>query len=153
MTNLIHRQGDIFSTDARVIGHGVNLRGVMGAGIAAQFAQRFPDMLPGYRAACENNELHLGSLMSWEVPVAWGPSFYVLNIATQVNPGPNADYEAVSKGVAQAIGWCGWMKIGTLALPRIGSGIGGLNEEIVESILLYHAQRSDVDIELWTFTG
>lgn len=151
MTKLIHRKGDIFTTNARAIGHGVNLRGVMGAGIAAQFAKRFPDMLPGYRHACESGELYLGALMSWEVPSAWGQSFYVLNIATQTDPGANADYKAVFDGVAQAVGWCGWMKFDTLALPRIGSGIGGLDEGIVESILLYHAQRTDVDIELWTY--
>ncbi len=38
-----------------------------------------------------------------------------------------------------------------LALPRIASGIGGLDEPVVEAILGSLAARTRVDIELWTY--
>lgn len=41
--------------------------------------------------------------------------------------------------------------IDTLALPRIGSGIGGLDEGKVEGILWSLATILRTDIELWTY--
>ena len=92
MTSLIHREGDIWNTHARAIGQGVNLRGVMGAGIALQFKTRFPAMYEEYRTLCRGNRFPPGEVHIWDVPpVQEGePQRFIFNIATQVEPGANA---------------------------------------------------------------
>lgn len=151
MTKLIHRQGDIFATNARAIGHGVNTHGAMGAGIALQFKNRFPEMYEAYREDCKNGSLKGGEVMPWSIKSSWGSDLMVFNIASQEAPGANATYDFLVSGVKTATDICALIGIPTLALPRIGSGIGGLDEQVVEVILDALAQRTSVDIELWTY--
>lgn len=153
MTNLIHRKGDIFTTNARAIGHGVNTHGVMGAGIALQFKNRFPKMYEAYREDCKNGKLRGGEVMPWAIGTDWGSDLMVFNIASQESPGDNATYDFLVSGVKTAIDICVLIGIPVLALPRIGSGIGGLDEAIVEGILESLAKRTAVDIELWTYAS
>ena len=151
MTNLFHRKGDIFTTNARAIGHGVNTRGVMGAGIALEFKRRFQDMYEDYRTLCVSGNFTGGDVMPWSIKSSWGSDLMVFNIASQESPGANASYDFLVKGVKHALDICELVGQPLLALPRIGSGIGGLDEDIVEGILLSLAARTRVDIELWTY--
>jgi O-acetyl-ADP-ribose deacetylase (regulator of RNase III) len=153
MTKLIHRYGDIFTTTSRAIGHGVNTVGVMGAGIAAQFSKRFPEMFEAYREACSNRTLEPGGVFSWSLKTPWGQPALVLNIASQELPGANASYDLLIGGVAAALQKCDEVGIETLALPRIGSGIGGLDQRMVEVVLTEVALRYRADIELWTYNA
>lgn len=150
MTKLIHRTGDIFTTNARAIGHGVNVKGAMGAGIALQFKNRFPEMHDEYKALCAAGKLRGGEVMPWNIDTPWGTAM-VMNIASQIQPGADASYDLLVGGVKLALDICELAGIERLALPRIGSGIGGLNEAIVEAILGVLAAQSLVDIELWTY--
>jgi ADP-ribose 1''-phosphate phosphatase len=49
-----YRTGDIFSyhSKKRVIAHAVNCQGVWNAGIALEFANRYPDMFMRYKSLC-----------------------------------------------------------------------------------------------------
>lgn len=148
MTKLIHKTGDIFQTDADAIGHGVNTHGLMGAGIARQFRQILPKMYEAYHEACKSGALLPGGVFPWrEVD----KHIHVMNIASQEKPGANASYDLLVSGVKIALEWCDTYGLKTLALPRIGSGIGGLDEKVVEAILTALAENSPVDIELWTY--
>lgn len=154
MTKLIHREGDIFTTQARGIGHGVNLMGQMGAGIAAQFSSRLPDMYAEYQGICARGALAPGDVHVWDFPVTEGqPSRHIFNISSQVAPGANARYSLVLKGVGRALRRADALNLGTLALPRIGGKIGGLKDEKVEGILEALAELFETDIELWTYPG
>ncbi|UDL16399.1 ADP-ribosyltransferase [Microbacterium phage Zooman] len=154
MTKLIHREGDIFTTEARGIGHGVNLMGQMGAGIAAQFSARLPAMYEEYKDICARGALAPGDVHVWDFPVEAGqPSRHIFNISSQVAPGANAHYSLILKGVGRALRRADALGIGTLALPRIGGKIGGLEDTKVEGILHALAELYETDIELWTYPG
>lgn len=146
MTDLTHKTGDIFQSSAGAIGHGVNTRGLMGAGIARQFRQKYPDMYQAYYESCADGSLRPGGVFPWKAP-----GRVIMNIASQQEPGASASYDMLISGVKIALEWCDTYGIETLALPRIGSGIGGLDEAVVEGILIALAEKSPVDIELWTF--
>jgi O-acetyl-ADP-ribose deacetylase (regulator of RNase III) len=124
MGTLVHHTGDIFTTQSKGIGHGVNVAGVMGHGIAVQFKQRFPDMYSAYNTLCRQGHLLPGETMIWEP----APGLFVYNIASQ------ADENGLT----------------TIALPRIGSGIGGLNEREVELLLSQTVAPFKTSIEIWT---
>lgn len=148
MTNLIHKTGNIFHTDALGIGQGVNTQGAMGAGIAKQFKELLPSMYQSYREACKIGDLLPGGVHIWESAM---PGRFVYNIASQDLPGPNARMEWLESGVKAALKHAEDAKLEKIALPRIGSGIGGLDEREVQTLLERLASESEVDIELWTY--
>ncbi len=152
MTQLIHRKGDIFTSTARAIGHGVNTQGVMGAGIAVGFRSRFEQMYRDYKTICEHGEFVGGDVFTYAFTTG-GESqpYFIYNIASQEQMGSNANIEFLIDGVILALQHAESESIPFIALPRIGSGIGGLNEREVEGALNALARISTVDIELWTY--
>ncbi len=121
--------GDLFLSRAQTIGHGVNTRGRMGAGVAVDFRRRFPEMYKEYRRRCHNDELAAGSYFLWTQSDPW-----VLNLATQAElAGASRPFvrDALSLLAAryEAEG------ITSLALPRIAAGLGGLSWGEVKSLL------------------
>ena len=154
MSKLIHQTGDIFSTTARGIGHGVNVSGVMGAGIAVQFKNRFPEMYVLYRANCLDGRISPGDTFVWPIVLHEGAKpLFVYNIASQERPGADATLDWLGQGVIKALAHAEQFGLDKIALPRIGSGIGGLDEAEVEALLTVIAESSPVDIELWTYNG
>lgn len=151
MTNLTHVTGDIFSSEALGMGQGVNIRGVMGSGIAVQFRNRFPDMYQAYRAACLSGQVETGKTLIWPFyDKADGVNRFIYNITSQDDPGPNAQLEWLEMGTKASLEHARDSGIDRIALPRIGSGVGGLDQDDVEALLVRLAGLYTVDIELWT---
>lgn len=146
---VIEREGDLFTTDAQAIGHGVNCAGLMGAGIAVKFREKFPEMYRYYLSLCQAGLLRPGSVY----PYYTGDDVTVYNIASQASPGADARYPWLVTGVMKALESCETMGYDRLALPYIGAGIGGLDRDEVRKRLAECAEASPVDIELWDFKG
>jgi O-acetyl-ADP-ribose deacetylase (regulator of RNase III) len=138
-------QGNLFDSDATAIGHGVNIDGLMGAGIAKQYARLFPQMYLNYRALCNARNLHAG-----EVYVHQTPNLTIYNIASQDRPGRNARLEWLEAGVDAALWHAADMGHSILALPRIGCGIGGLLWQDVRLILERLDGLYSTTLEIWT---
>src|SRR5215218_6932182 len=54
------RTGDLFTSSAHTLVNPVNTVGVMGAGLAAEFRRRFPDLDADYRRRCAAGQVRLG---------------------------------------------------------------------------------------------
>lgn len=142
----VSRQGDLFTSEADAIGHGVNCRGLMGAGIALQFRSRYPDMYYEYKKLCVEDLLKPGQIYPYRAH-----DRTVINIASQEYPGPDASYEWLVTGVRSALRYCTERGLQSLALPRIGCGIGGLDWVSVELLLSTLAEeRPSVSLEIWS---
>jgi O-acetyl-ADP-ribose deacetylase (regulator of RNase III) len=114
-------EGDLFEMGFPALGHGCNCQGVMGAGIASVFAKRWPKMVVEYRQFCQEGDATPGDFYPYP---ADGVMIY--NLLTQVLTGADAKVEYIQTAVAAAIEDCKAEGISTLAIPRIGCGIGGL---------------------------
>jgi O-acetyl-ADP-ribose deacetylase (regulator of RNase III) len=121
--------GDLFSSGAQTLGHGVNCRGRMGRGIATEFKARFPAMFKEYRRRCHSGELQPG-----EVYLEKGTTPWVLNLATQATTG-GARLEYIEQCACWVADHHEREGIVNLALPRLGSGLGGLEWSDVEGVL------------------
>lgn len=121
----------MFTSDAPALGHGVNCVGVMGAGVAKQFKEKFPHNYINYRGACQTKVLKPGM-----VHVNKENGRFILNMATQNMPGADARYsrvfEAALNGANGAVG----RGIDRVAIPEIASDIGGLKWDSVRQVLL-----------------
>jgi hypothetical protein len=134
---VIKRTGDVFTTEAAFLGHGVNLRGVMGAGVAKTVREKYPNTYTAYKEMTDKGELGLGFYLACRED-----GITIFNLATQLYPGPDARYDAVFGScfrAAQDISYkC---KSGTdgrrpvMAIPHIASDIGGLEWSKVEKLL------------------
>jgi O-acetyl-ADP-ribose deacetylase (regulator of RNase III) len=112
-------KGDLFASDYKIVGHGCNSVGVMGAGFALQISKRYPDLVPVYRQMCVDKTFQPGSAFLWEGKV--------LNLGTQYFPGRNARPEWVRESLERALSNTDIQLVGELSIPKIGCGIGGLD--------------------------
>lgn len=130
---IIYKKGNLLDTDIKVIVHGCNAQGVMGAGIAKQIALKFPNAYKVYRKAYLENTLDLGS-------VHWADctSHIIGNAITQEYYGRGSiqvQYIHIKEAmfeVEQVLSVEGYDKV---ALPKIGAGLGGGNWSIIENII------------------
>lgn len=108
--------------------HGANCRKVMGAGIAKQIKQKYPE---AYYAD-----------IYFELPEGlWRLGKYstthdcsIINLYTQDEPGSNASLEAITLGLRLLADEV-FTKDCLIGLPLIGCGIGGLKWTDVKSII------------------
>jgi O-acetyl-ADP-ribose deacetylase (regulator of RNase III) len=149
MGNLIEYSGKLFETKANIVGQGVNIKGLMNAGIAKEFGNRFPDMKREYVDICHANNFLAGTTWVWEDPKS---DYIVLNIASQDLPGKHATISFLREGISDAITQLlsAYNDVEVIALPRIGCGIGGLYWDDVKVVLDEAADAFDIDIEVWT---
>lgn len=148
MSNIVHFKGNIFDTTAAAIGHGVNLQSNMAGGIAAQIAQKYPEVFEFYKEICATGEFTLGQTL----PAITNDGGWILNMATQVLPGADARIEAIEPSLREALDFMSDAALERLALPQIGSGIGGLEWHHVLAIIeRVAADYPEVIIELWTY--
>lgn len=112
--------------------HGVNLNGVMGAGIAKGFKGLWPQMYESYRSECRLKIVKLGDARLYEVPMGddnrYTEKIYrVVNLFTQPRPGPYADAVALALSVERM---CSLVVEGEIVMPLVGSGLGGLPSDV-----------------------
>lgn len=146
----VHKVGDIFTTTMPAIGHGVNTYAMMGAGIAAIIAKKFPAVLEPYKKACWSKELVPGGFQA--VKVEEGPDFYIFNLASQQKPGRDARVEWIESSMEEAINYAKENGLVGFALPRIGSKIGGLDwhTEVKPAVERIASREESLTIELWS---
>jgi len=148
MTKLIHKTGDLFTSDAPAYAHGVNTFGRMGAGIAKGFRALDEEMFQAYVVECKEGRLNPGGLMVW-APDDGRKTIY--NAASQDKPGAYAKIEWLRSAmwlVAEDADRRGYDRV---AIPMIGTGIGGLDWPPVEAYLRGIAQSHKVDFEIWEY--
>lgn len=146
---MIEMHGNIFDTEQNHIGHGVNLLGLMGGGIAAQFKLRYPQNYLKYRTACMTGQLGVG-----EILVTKHRDLFIHNIASQNKPGPHARYDWLVSGLQESVKTLLSYEDGSLlAIPEIGAGIGGLKWSTVHLLLLgIEAEHNAGDLfEVWHY--
>lgn len=149
---MIERNGDLFASAATYLGHGVNCKGVMGAGIAKTFKEKYPKNYAEYRRACERGELTPGAILAYPEN-----GKVIVNMASQNNPGADATYLALFHALyrfshnasrPERIAKFG----NTIAIPEIGCGIGGLAWLVVkDTILLVENIYPDIEYEVWHY--
>jgi O-acetyl-ADP-ribose deacetylase (regulator of RNase III) len=141
------RKGNLFEADdLDALAHGVNCKGVMGAGIAKEFARRWSDILPPYREFCQGASVPLGA--------AWlyiaGDGTLIFNLTTQRRPGPDAKLRWVAQAVGNMLEQAELTGVKRIGMPRIGCGIGGLEWVEVRMIVELLANESPVEVVVFS---
>ena len=130
---MILREANLFEVDTDAIAHGCNLAGRMGAGVAKQWRQKFPEAYTEYAARCASGHFKLGSYHGF-----MEAGYIGFNLGTQVFPGAHADASAIGQALASVSHYIHeyQLPLKTIGIPRIGCGIGGLTWDKVEPMIL-----------------
>ena len=125
-----YKIGDIFEEDAEALVNSVNCVGIMGRGIALQFKNVFPDNFKAYKDACDRGEVKPGQVFVYESGQLTNPR-YILNFPTKRHWRAKSRMEDIESGLASLIREIEARGIRSIAMPPLGSDLGGLRWEDV----------------------
>lgn len=120
------RTGDILESNAEALVNTVNCVGVMGRGIALQFKNKFPENFRAYAAACERGAVQPGRMFVFATGWVTGPKF-IINFPTKRHWRGKSRLEDIEAGLIALREVIRERKIASVALPPLGSGLGGLD--------------------------
>jgi len=118
--------GDILTDDSEALVNTVNCVGVMGRGIALQFKRAWPDNFKAYEAACKRDEVQPGRLFVFETGQLTPPR-YIINFPTKRHWRGKSRIEDIETGLVSLRELIEARGIRSIALPPLGSGLGGLD--------------------------
>lgn len=121
-----YRTGDILQADVVALVNTVNCVGIMGRGIALQFKNVFPENFKAYEMACRRGDVQPGQLFVFETGSLTNPK-YIINFPTKRHWRGKSRMEDIDSGLAALIDEIRKRHIQSIAIPPLGSGLGGLN--------------------------
>lgn len=118
--------GDILKCEADALVNTVNCVGVMGRGIALQFKNAFPENFKAYEAACKREAVQPGRMFVFETGQLTPPRF-IINFPTKRHWRGKSRIEDIEAGLVDLIKVVRDKGIRSIAIPPLGSGLGGLD--------------------------
>lgn len=124
--------GDILRADVEALVNTVNCVGIMGRGIALQFKNAFPENFKAYAAACARDEVQPGKMFVVETHSFTNPR-YIINFPTKRHWRGKSRLEDIEAGLRDLVSEIENRRIRSIAIPPLGSGLGGLEWSVVRS--------------------
>ncbi len=121
-----YKTGDILTENAEALVNTVNCVGIMGRGIALQFKNAFPENFKAYAAACKRNEVQPGRMFVFKTGRLTNPR-YIINFPTKRHWRGKSRMADIDAGLAALAEEIRSRDIRSIAIPPLGSGLGGLD--------------------------
>jgi O-acetyl-ADP-ribose deacetylase (regulator of RNase III) len=132
MTMIEFTKGDLLAADVEALVNTVNCVGIMGRGVALQFKERFPANFRAYEAACRRDEVQPGRMFVFETGTLTTPKF-IINFPTKRHWRGKSRIEDIESGLIALAAEIRNRRISSIAIPPLGSGLGGLDWTNVRS--------------------
>lgn len=130
---------DLFSSKADALVNPVNCVGFMGRGLAKEFKKRFPECFEPYVRACKERKLIPGRLMFIRLqiePDLFKPSRpAVILFPTKDHWRGKSHIDWIKQGLTFLRSRYAEWELSSVAMPRIGCGLGGLDWESVRPLI------------------
>lgn len=133
--------GNMFEVDADILINTVNCVGVMGAGVALAFKNKYPDMYKEYKQYCNLGLISPGKLHIWN-----NDDKTIINFPTKRNWRNKSKYEDIQSGLLALKEYLSTVGSSRVALPALGCGHGGLDWKIVSKMISDNLGDIDLDI-------
>lgn len=141
--------GDILKSNAEALVNTVNCVGIMGRGIALQFKNAFADNFDAYARACEANDVQPGRMFVFERRRLDNPRF-IINFPTKRHWRGKSRIEDIEAGLVDLVRVIKERNIRSIAIPPLGSGLGGLDwRQVRPRIERALAAVPDVDVSIY----
>lgn len=139
--------GDLFQSGVEALVNPVNCVGVSGAGLALEFKRRFlgPNQL--YCAACRDRKIVPGKV--FVVHIATFVLRYIVYFPTKLHWKNPSDLSYISSGLDSLAFEIDNYKIQSIAIPKLGCGLGGLNWSDVKSLIV--DKLNDLNVKIMVY--
>lgn len=131
---IVEATGNLLTAPTEAQVNTVNTAGVMGAGVALQFRQAYPEMFRAYAKACKAGEVQPGRMHVFERATFENPKF-IINFPTKRHWRGKSRIEDIEAGLRELVAVVHRLRIKSLALPPLGCGNGGLNWALVRPMI------------------
>lgn len=151
MATFIDKEGSIFESGADVLVCPVNcIPGVMGKGLALEFAKRWPELKSAHRHACQAvRHLRPGMVTTTGVGAGVG-RVCIMFFPTKHHWGNPSKIEYIRDGLADMRRWGDPPDpFKSFAIPAIGCGLGGLRWEDVRPLIVEALAPLDITVMLY----
>jgi len=137
----------------------VNTVGVMGKGLALQFAERFPGLLPRYKWRCNVTYPHDPSYrfragMTWLCRSGgWNPEWdkWIICFATKGHWRVLSELEYIETGLQKIARLYEIQGITSIAFPKLGCGLGRLAWPDVKLLFDKYLDLIDIPVEVYIY--
>jgi O-acetyl-ADP-ribose deacetylase (regulator of RNase III) len=147
------KTGNILADHAEALVNTVNCVGIMGRGIALQFKHAFPENFKFYKQACDRHEVQPGRMLVFENSQLGNPRF-IINFPTKRHWRGKSRIEDIDSGLQSLVHEIDNRNIRSIAVPPLGSGLGGLNwAEVRPRIERALGSLSDVRVAIYEPNG
>ena len=148
-----YRTGDILKSDAEALVNTVNCVGIMGRGIALKFKNAYPKNFKAYKAACAREEVQPGRMFVFKTDSLTHPR-YIINFPTKRHWRGKSRMEDIETGLQTLAEEIRRLDIRSIAIPPLGSGLGGLDWQDVRSRIEAALQKlNNVHVTVFEPTG
>ena len=144
--------GDILLSRAAAIAHGVSPNDNFGQGLALSLREQWPALYQDFRHFCKTQKAEAGGLWTW----AGADGRRIVNLFTQEPPKSagghpgRATLQHVGHALRALHGVVEAEKISSLALPRLATGVGGLEWSAVQPLLEKHLGSLKIPVIVYT---
>lgn len=121
-----YKTGNILAEDVEALVNTVNCVGIMGRGLALQFKNIFPANFKFYADSCKREEVQPGRMLVFETGQMTNPR-YVINFPTKRHWKGKSRIEDIEAGLIALAEEIRLRNIQSIAIPPLGSGLGGLD--------------------------
>ena len=147
-----HTQGDILRDESEAVVNTVNCVGVMGRGIALQFRNAYPANFRAYAKACQKGGVQLGQMFVQETGEL-APR-YIINFPTKRHWRGRSRMEDIDAGLKALVDTLRAKHIRSVAIPPLGSGLGGLAwNEVQPRIVAALSELPEVRVTIYEPAG
>lgn len=129
MLVIVQGSGDLLDADVDALVNAVNCVGVMGKGLALQFKQRFPAYFAAYAAACAAGEVRLGRVHVVSLERCF------ISFPTKGHFRSRSRLPDIAAGLEDLARVIGSLGLRSVAVPALGTGLGGLSWDDVSPLV------------------
>lgn len=138
--------GDIFKSQCEALINPVNIKGVMGKGLALAFKTKYPAHFENYKRACQSGEMTTEKVLAYQE--INGPM--IICLATKADWRDSSKMEYVSAGLDDLANQIKALGIRSVAIPKLGCGLGGLDWNKVRPLIVEKLSSLDgINVEIY----
>lgn len=135
-----YKTGNLLREGAEAFVNTVNCVGVMGRGIALQFKKMFPSNFKAYLQACRKEQVQPGKMFVYKNEAIVCPK-YIINFPTKRHWKGLSLIEDIESGLEDLAKVIKELNISSIAIPPLGSGLGGLDWNAVKAKIEHSLQN------------
>ncbi|WP_238946453.1 macro domain-containing protein [Vandammella animalimorsus] len=149
--------GDILLSKAELLAHGISAQDPFDSGLALALRERWPSLVKDYRHHTHSHAIEAGEIWPWVGVQEEGGVRRIVNLVTQntMGQGPSAKpgkatVENVRHALQNLAKYVKQENIRSLALPRLATGVGGLQWEDVKPLVQQYLGELDIPVVVYT---